>query len=237
LYVNGMKIDQVREYKYLGVVFSAKAKKWNKHVKYVVGKAIAKSFAIRTPSKLSLDTALQLFHMCVEPVATYGLRMIWDDLSLVDLEILEKAKVCFLRRSLAVPKWSRNRMLYLIAQTEPFVVQCLDKYCLKKTDEYKIFVGNFEEKAAAIDNNFYNSMVWKRAIWREPEFKDRSLWTNIAAHGYHGLVCTNDSWHESDNDCRCKYCSDVCSQLHIVICTKVPPVRRLLKLKFTPAGC
>jgi hypothetical protein len=62
---------------------------------HIISRARAANFAgfkIKNLSKLSLETALKLFHFKVAPMATYGIQIAWMHLSVNNLLYLEKVK-------------------------------------------------------------------------------------------------------------------------------------------------
>jgi hypothetical protein len=58
-----------------------------------------------------LTTAIKLFQLKVNPVATYGLENIWVHLKKKQLERLEKLKATFLKKALCLSKYTPSRLL------------------------------------------------------------------------------------------------------------------------------
>jgi hypothetical protein len=72
------------------------------------------SYSISNLHLLSIYTAVELFHIKVSPVASYGIEMIWPFLSYRDLNNIEAVAVKsrYLKRLLCVSKYSKSRLVY-----------------------------------------------------------------------------------------------------------------------------
>ena len=71
------------------------------------------AMTIQKPQTLSLKTALQLFDLNITPVASYGIELVWDELSVDSLDKLNQVKATFLKRTLGLRRTAKNRLVYL----------------------------------------------------------------------------------------------------------------------------
>ncbi|PSN52176.1 hypothetical protein C0J52_06089 [Blattella germanica] len=60
----------------------------------------------------------------ITPVATSTLELIWDKLSINDMERLEKVKSRFLKRAIGAGKYAPSRMIYMLTR-EAFFLEVL----------------------------------------------------------------------------------------------------------------
>ena len=72
-------------------------------------------YSFKNLVQLSLPTAMTLFDTMISPIVTYGVDIIWEKLTLSDLERIEKVKVRFLKEHLRVGK-TAPRDLYMNLQ-------------------------------------------------------------------------------------------------------------------------
>ena len=88
LYLNRSPLKFSSAFTYLGVTLSTSGKSFSKHISDRTRKAISVAGLIENPHKLSLATAIELFHIKIAPCAYYGIQLIWSDLTVEDLERL-----------------------------------------------------------------------------------------------------------------------------------------------------
>ena len=67
---------------------------------------------------------MTLFQAKVLPTLTYGLDIIWDNLTVSDLNIIESLKARYLKRILGISKTAPSRLAYELAR-EPFLIEKL----------------------------------------------------------------------------------------------------------------
>src|SRR5690606_7105199 len=94
------------------------------------------TFAIRNPIQLSVKTALDLFALKILPIAAYGVRHTWNYLSESDFYTLDTVKAAFIKRTLGISKFSRNRLVYLMADCQPMSVDLQQSLNLPKTEAF-----------------------------------------------------------------------------------------------------
>ncbi|KAJ4442440.1 hypothetical protein ANN_04026 [Periplaneta americana] len=81
-------------------------------------------YDIQAISRISLKTAMALLNAKIVPIATYGIYLIWEKLSLKDLMTLEAVKSRFLKATLGISKYTKSRRAYELAR-EPFFIEDL----------------------------------------------------------------------------------------------------------------
>jgi hypothetical protein len=76
MFLNGEKIEFVKQFNYLGVPLQVTGLCFTQHIISRARAARFAGFEIKNLSKLSLETALKLFHLKVAPMATYGIQLV-----------------------------------------------------------------------------------------------------------------------------------------------------------------
>ena len=74
---------------------------------YRVAKRISN---IQQPQQISLATEITLFKRAIAPIATYGINIIWDKLTITNLSTIEKVKARYLKRILWIGKSTPSRL-------------------------------------------------------------------------------------------------------------------------------
>ena len=64
-------------------------------------------------------------------------------------------------------------------------------------------------KINEIEPLLYKTLAMKDPIWKQINCKDRQMLTRHSVHGFHYLLCTDKSFHQSEKkDCNCEKCVD-----------------------------
>jgi hypothetical protein len=108
---NGEHLEFVKSFKYLGVTFQQTGKAFALHIKDKCKCALTATYSISNLHLLSIYTAVELFHIKVSPVASYGIERIWPFLSYRDLNNMEAVKSIYLKRLLCVSKYFKSRQV------------------------------------------------------------------------------------------------------------------------------
>jgi hypothetical protein len=236
LTIDGVNIERVKEFTYLGVIFQSSGICFTRHIKKRVRSAIIETYNIKNLYDLSVRTALELFNLKISPIASYGIEVIWPFLSSNDLENLEKVKSRYFKRVLRLSKINKSRYIYEILDTDPFVTDLKIKFKLTDTKSYEKFFEAMLVKKTEIRDDFYEKLetINGNVQWTQSCFEDRHVFTKFLCHGYHGHFCTNTEFHyEAGIDCRCKFCGSICSQYHITECmNKTLTLREAAGMKY-----
>lgn len=219
LYCNGEKLEFVTSYKYLGVIFQQSAKSFAKHIKDRCQKAISACYTISNLHLLSIKTAVKLFNLKVSPVASYGIQIVWPYLSLTDFANLESVKANFLKRALCLSKFTKSRLVYELTGENFFVQELQTQFNLPITPVFKTFIKRRVDKSEDINLSFYNTPAFSNVNWKNPNFKNRHIFTRFAVHGFHHKICIIKEFHECGTQCKCKLCGEQCEQYHLLKCT------------------
>jgi hypothetical protein len=221
--LNGRPLDFVSEFTYLGVTLTTSGMSFTKHVRERSRKAVICAMSsIKNPRTLSIETALKLFELKVAPIATYGLKLIWEFLTLDNLFMLDRVKCVFLKRLLSVSPYSRNRLVYLIVGCPTFIEDLQRLFNLPATPVFNSFLQEYDEKFAEIDPVFYSTPVMTQQLWREPMATQRHVVTRHGVHGFHFRICINQVFHDANENCICMFCDSLCTQYHFLSCQANP---------------
>lgn len=226
-HLQGSEIKFVSNFTYLGISLGVTGFAFRRHIEERTRKAMVAASIIKNPQKLSMRVANRLFDIKVAPSATYGAPLIWGHLSCNDFMTLEKCKAAFLKRVMGLHVSTRNRLVYLLADT-PLLVEDLQRtFKLPPTTAFKEFIKEWESKMAEIDPDFLTSTAMTSSDWRSCNYPTRHLITRLAVHGFHHAVCSTESFHEPGEDCRCKHCDQPCARYHVGVCGQAPPISKL----------
>jgi len=217
------RIERSSYFTYLGITVTPTARSFTLHVRERTRKALLCAMkTLRNPRVLSVDTAIKLFMLKIAPIACYGISVIWSYLSLKNLAELDKVLSSYLKRVLGVSTCTRNRLVYQMAGCSTFVEYIKSKFSLPVTSAYESFIAELEEKYATIDHKFYSTPVMLNLEWRTCMYDKRHILTRHGAHGFHYIICCKTGYHEVDEYCTCKFCSQLCDQYHFLECTYNP---------------
>ncbi len=224
LKLNGYCVDFVSKFTYLGITYTTTGRAFSDHVNDRARKAITcLNTEIRNPRCLSVKTALTLFDMKIGPIASYGISVIWEHLSVANLCVLDRVKTMFLKKVLSVSKLAKNRLVYALIGCPTFIESLKLSFRLPETQNYDTFLQNHVEKFTSIDPEFFSTPGMIIQNWREPHQVNRHVLTRFSIHGFHYLLCSNHVFHEAVPDvCMCKYCLGSCGTFHLLSCTSCP---------------
>lgn len=216
--MDGEEIQKVNSFKYLGITLQTTARSFRIHVREKVAAAIRNMYDITNPTQLSLSTAMLLFRTKILPVITYGLELIWEQLTVSDMKVIENTKARFLKRVLGVSKMTPSRLTYELAR-ETFLIEDIRiNMQLPHTPQEADLLRIRREKRAEIWWDFYatDAMVDRR--WTGPNRELRSAMARLAVHGFHHRFCRKVYFHDPDEDCVCKFCDKHCERYHFKRC-------------------
>jgi hypothetical protein len=66
--------------------------------------------------------------------------------------------------------------------------------------------------------DLYTTEAMTNRKWTETDYKLRHVINRIAVHGFHFKFCSEASFHETSDECRCKLCSGPCERDHMTQC-------------------
>ncbi|KAJ4447264.1 hypothetical protein ANN_09268 [Periplaneta americana] len=155
---------------------------------------------IQNISKLSLTTAMSLFHAVITPIASYGIELIWEKLTNNDLAKLENVKARFLKRVLGVGKQSPTRIVYVLAKESFFIEDLRLELMLPSTGPYQAHLETRRRKQEDIDPDFYCTSAMTDRKWTETCQDQRHVVTRLAIHGFHHKICRTQRFHHPDDD-------------------------------------
>jgi hypothetical protein len=110
LFLAGEPVRYVEHFQYLGIIVTPSARSFTAHVNEKCRKAVSSFSAIHKPHLLSLKAALRLFDMKIAPIASYGIELIWEDLTVGNLESYNRLKASFLKRALVLHRCAAKQI-------------------------------------------------------------------------------------------------------------------------------
>src|SRR5690606_22826929 len=164
---------------------------------------------------------IRLFQMKVLPIATYDIEYVWDYIPKKGLRLLDKVKTTFLKRTLGVSKYSKDRLIYLLVDCQPLTVDIKQLHSLPETLAYLRHKEEIEQKQNEVPYEFYSTPAMTTSEWKNAEFKLRHCLTRHACHGFHYKICAKTGYHqEAFQDCRCKLCDAAIGTYHLLDCPR-----------------
>ncbi|KAJ4427799.1 hypothetical protein ANN_25452 [Periplaneta americana] len=165
-YYKNEPLKVTNAFKYLGVILQTTTKSFRIHVKERATSAIKAIFDIKNIRQLSLDTAIRLFEAKIVPIITYGIDIIWTNLSLRDLRTMENVKARFLKAALGISKHAPSRIAYELAR-ENFLIEDL-RYKLPSTENSTRLLEERRQKRDEIWLDFYSTNAMTDRTWAGP---------------------------------------------------------------------
>jgi hypothetical protein len=200
------EIDFVSEFTYLGFLITSRLTSFSRHIEVRRRKALLKVLELPDLRILSLSTALELFRLKIAPCAIYGIRLYWQYLSEANLNTIDSIKTTFLKRTLGISKFARNRAVYLMAGCPTFIEDIAELFQLQKTEAMCSFLAGLEVKMASVDPEIFRTQALISQEWKHPLVRSRHITCRTAAHGFHHRFCTTETWHEANEMCTCRFC-------------------------------
>ena len=222
LILQGETLETVNNFRYLGVSLQPTMTSYKIHIQERATAATKAINRIQNISKLSLATAMLLFHAVITPIASYGIELIWEKLTSSDLTRLENVKARFLKRVLGVGKQSPSRTVYVLARESFFVEDLRFELMLPSTGPYQAHLEARHRKRNDIDPDFYGTSAMTDRKWTEACQDQRHVVTRLAIHGFHHKICRTQRFHQPDDNCICSLCERKCGRYHIITCEKRP---------------
>lgn len=212
------QLTRVSHFKYLGITLQTQGNVYTKHIQDRVAVAIIAMNTIKNIQKISLVTAMKLFHLKIRPIITYGLEIIWEDLSKKNLEDIERLKAAFLKKALALSKYTPSRLTYELAREPYFIEELRQQLLLPSTESYQNLIQELKCKKEEIWTEFYSTDAMLCSKWKSANYDLRHTMTRYATHGFHHKICSNQKFHQPDINCMCKLCFKHCDRYHAQQC-------------------
>ena len=144
--LNGMQLEVVSEYKYLGILF-CRSGSFLRAKKYIADPARKAVFALLKKAKqllLPIDIQLDLFNKCIRPILLYGCE-VWG---YGNVEILELVQLRFLKFVLNLKRTTPNYIVYGETGVLPLRIEI----------NYRII--SYWTKLVSVDNNKLCSQLY-----------------------------------------------------------------------------
>ena len=135
--VYGAALEMVSRFCYLGIHMFRREVSTESHLIDRIREAKLAFRSISKPWELCLTTAIALFELKISPIATYGIELIWENLTTAQLEKFDKLKANFLKRAPRVHRTSKNRLVYVVTMTPPMTEELQKRFRLKRTTAFE----------------------------------------------------------------------------------------------------
>ncbi|XP_065340110.1 uncharacterized protein LOC135939573 [Cloeon dipterum] len=175
-------------------------------------------------SKMSLECAKRLFELKFSPIASYGVEIIWEYLSVEDFAKLENVKPRYFKKVMGCSKYNKNTYVYMLAEEELFVSDLRKKHNLPETENYLKFSTTYTAELKQHYNyGFIETPAMNDDGWKQPLCEERHVLCSFAMHGFHNQICKfsddrNQCFEANRYSCVCKLCGSLCGQWHLLNC-------------------
>ena len=160
------------------------------------------------PRHLSVDAALKLFDLKLEPIACYGIEHVWPALTCTSLRALDSVKAAYLKRTLGVSRLTRSRLIYLMTDTQPLSVDLFKTGQFDRTEAYTRHVEELNRKQIEVPVDFFGTPAMTTETWKESHSDTRHAITRYSSHGFHHIICKTKHFREASEQCICKQCEE-----------------------------
>ncbi|XP_018496824.1 uncharacterized protein LOC108864883 [Galendromus occidentalis] len=221
LLLDGRPLELVKNFRYLGVRFSRSVGNFHAHIEERTSLAISASFTvIGKLNRLSLHTAIALFKMKLMPIISYGLKRVWNHLTSTDFKKLEQCFTLYMKRALSLHRSTRSRYVYALTGSPLMINEIRERIREEQTPPFIQVLQEWSKKVNdALSELEQEEIFRKRQLWAESASDERHVYTRYLVHGYHHLLCTDNSFHDADGaKCLCRYCGDSCPKYHAAKC-------------------
>jgi hypothetical protein len=123
-----------------------------------------------------------------------------------------------LKQMCGVPKHTKNRLIYLIADAPTLVETAVERLRLPWTPALGKFLAEWQDKFAQIDPEFLKTPAMNSKTWREGRHTMRHIVCRYAVHGFHFKFCREQSFHDPCEECVCRHCGNACELYHFEYC-------------------
>jgi hypothetical protein len=155
----------VKKYRYLGITLQTTATSFSIHIQERAAAATKAMYSIKNIASLSTSTSILLFSTTIAPIITYGIHVIWDKLTIGELNKIEKTKAIFMRGAMGVGKIAPSRLVYQLMRETYFVEDIRLQHHLSSTGPYQELIKSRDRKREEIDPEFYNTTAMLDSTW------------------------------------------------------------------------
>jgi len=148
--------------------------------------------------QLSTTTAMALFQNVITPIVTYGIEIVWEKLTVKDLERIGKVKASFMKRVMGVGMNAPSRMAYLLMGELFFIEEIRLSGMLPTTKPYQDLLKNWIRKREEVDIEFYGTSAMIDKNWKKANQGQRHVVTRFAVHEFHHKLCKNKKIPQSN---------------------------------------
>lgn len=120
-FVEGVELEEVKEFEYLGVIFTPQLA-YSKHLEKTNAKArskIGQVFSMTPIENVDVSLAEELFKVYIQPVYDYCSAIWTTNVSTAAKENMNRVHLKFWKRYLQVPKCASKNITYLVTNTIP----------------------------------------------------------------------------------------------------------------------
>ena len=215
IYCRGVPLRKKNFYKYLGITVQLTGKTFTVHIQERLNAAVRSISDIEHLQRISLKTAMRLFDAKIVPTLTYGIEIIWECLTVRQLQDIERLKATYLKRAMGVSKYTSSRLVYILAR-ETFLLEDIRlSHLLPETPAVKEVLQERRRKEEDVWSKFYTTDAVLYRDWTQANYELRHIVTRFVVHGFHHKLCTNKHFHKPSPQC---VCGNECEGYHVLTC-------------------
>jgi hypothetical protein len=216
---DGKELEIVNQYNYLGVTLQPTLT-FTAHLERVRQKAACAIGLIPSLQACSMQTAIKIYRMKVQPSLTYNLATFSRLLTATHLSSVDRIKAMFLKRCMSLHSNVSNTFTYMMAKEPTEVEQLAERFAFDP-----LAMTKYRERLSARRQELLAIMqplgpAFTSDKWMQAQSKYRSIVTRCSAHGFHHYLCTTPHCYIANDGCICRICSAPMDRMHILQCTR-----------------
>jgi hypothetical protein len=200
------RLAMTPSYTYLGITLQCSLS-FQQHVAIKKAAGIAAVGSIREWQRLSVQAALQIYHMKILPLVSYGLDIAAKYLTANQMKQLDMVKSALLKRVLCLHRSSSSTLAHELCRT-PTLSQDLKNLGFEFSDNAWQSYATFREERGFnfAEECFTDGPAFSSDEWQQSDFRNRHVITRATSHGFHHLYCNSPGYHKPSNNCLCQLC-------------------------------
>ena len=163
---------------------------------------------------ISLKAAMRLFDIKIVPTLTYGIEIIWECLTVRQLQDMERLKATYLKRAMGVSKYTPSWLIYIVARETFLLADIRLSHLLPETSAVKEVLQDRRRKEEDVWSELYTTDAVLYRDWMQANYELRHIATRFVVHGFHHELCTNKLFHKQNLQCACELCRNKCERYH-----------------------
>ncbi|CAG0900082.1 unnamed protein product, partial [Cyprideis torosa] len=219
LFYKNQQVEFVKAHEYLGLTLQSRLT-FTEHILKKKRKALIVIATLRNLPLVSIDTAMRIYRMKIQPIVTYLLDLLSPGLTCKQMEELDRVKAAFVKRALGVHRNASATLALEIVGTGTLCEDLARQGYVFDEQVWRNYKEKREEKLLQLSiEQYHRAPCFQFNEWRKASQKTRSIYTRASIHGFHHKICKYLNCYEIGPDCCCVLCDGkILTKYHIIHC-------------------